>query len=57
MGDQWMNDCLVTYIKNDVFDRIDNEFTIQRFQNINLVEGNCKVHVVWEKWGEKKLAF
>ena len=57
MGDQWMNDCLVTYIKNDVFDRIDNEFTIQRFQNINLVEGNCKVHVVWEKWEEKKLAF
>ena len=34
MGDQWMNDCLVTYIKNDVCDRIDNELIMQRFQNI-----------------------
>ena len=25
MGDQWMNDCLVTYIESDVFDSIYNE--------------------------------
>ena len=34
MGDQWMNDCLVTYIENDVFDSIDNELIMQRFQNM-----------------------
>jgi hypothetical protein len=25
VGDQWMNDCLVTYIESSVFDNIDNE--------------------------------
>ena len=34
MGDQWMNDCLVTYIEKDVFDNIDNEIIIQRFFKI-----------------------
>ena len=34
MGDQWMNDCLVTYIEKDVFDSIDNELIMQRFQNM-----------------------
>ena len=34
MVDQWMNDCLVTYIKTDVFDSIDNEVIMKRFQNI-----------------------
>ena len=32
MGDQWMNDCLVTYIESDVFDSIDNEAIMQRYQ-------------------------
>ena len=31
MENQWMNDCLMTYIKNDVFDNIDNEIIMQRF--------------------------
>ena len=30
-----MNDCLVTYIENDVFDSIINENIKQRFQNIS----------------------
>ncbi|XP_058222969.1 uncharacterized protein LOC131332690 [Rhododendron vialii] len=30
MGDQWMNDCLVTYIESDVFDTVDNEDIMQR---------------------------
>ena len=34
MGDQWMNDCLVTYIENDVFDSIDNETIMQRYQTM-----------------------
>ncbi|PIA24877.1 hypothetical protein AQUCO_16300001v1 [Aquilegia coerulea] len=33
MGDEWMNDCLVTYIEKDVFDTIDNEPIIRRFQD------------------------
>ena len=34
-----MNDCLVTYIANDVFDNIDNEIIMQRFQNIKSCRG------------------
>uniref|UniRef100_A0A5B7B014 Putative zinc finger MYM-type protein 1-like n=1 Tax=Davidia involucrata TaxID=16924 RepID=A0A5B7B014_DAVIN len=34
MGDQLMNDCLVTYIEKDVFDGISNDAIIQRFQNM-----------------------
>ena len=34
LGDAWMNDCLVTYIEKDVFNKIDNEQIIQRFQNM-----------------------
>ncbi|KAG5087926.1 hypothetical protein JHK86_000538 [Glycine max] len=34
LGDAWMNDCLVTYIEKDVFNKIDNERIIQRFQNM-----------------------
>ena len=37
--DQWMNDCLVTYIEKDVFDTIDNEMIIQRFQNMKTCQG------------------
>ena len=31
MGDQWMNDCLVTYIEKDVFDSIGNEVIMKSF--------------------------
>ena len=34
MGDQQMNNCLVTYIESDVFNNIDNEAIMQRFQNM-----------------------
>lgn len=34
ISDDWMNNCLVTYIEKDVFSKIDNEFIIQRFQNM-----------------------
>ena len=30
--DQWMNDCLLTYIEKDIFKIIECEETIQRFQ-------------------------
>jgi hypothetical protein len=34
MGDQLLNDCLVTYIERDLLKRVDNERIIQRFQNM-----------------------
>lgn len=34
MRDQWMNDCLVTYIENDIFKTISNEKILQRFQGM-----------------------
>jgi hypothetical protein len=39
MGDQWMNDCLVTYIKKDIFKTINNKKIMQRFQNIKTRRG------------------
>ncbi|KAL7213473.1 hypothetical protein ACSBR2_016076 [Camellia fascicularis] len=39
MGDQWLNDCLVTYIEKDVFDSVDNELIMQRFQNMKSCRG------------------
>ncbi|KAH1226016.1 Zinc finger MYM-type protein 1 [Glycine max] len=39
LGDTWMNDCLVTYIEKDVFNKIDNELIIQRFQNMKSRRG------------------
>ncbi|KAJ9178615.1 hypothetical protein P3X46_010484 [Hevea brasiliensis] len=32
MGDELLNDCLVTYIERDVFASIDNEVIMNRFQ-------------------------
>jgi hypothetical protein len=34
MRDKWMNNSLVIYIEKDIFDEIDNEIIIKRFQNI-----------------------
>ena len=34
IGDQWMNDCLVTYIEKDIFKTIKCEKIMQRFQNM-----------------------
>jgi hypothetical protein len=31
MGDEWMNDCLITYIEKDIFKTISNEEIMQRF--------------------------
>ncbi|PIA28631.1 hypothetical protein AQUCO_06800059v1 [Aquilegia coerulea] len=39
MGDEWMNDCLVTYIKKKVFDTIDNESIMRHFQNMGKEHG------------------
>ena len=38
IGDQWMNDCLVTYIEKDKFKTIESEEIMQRFQNMK----NCR---------------
>ena len=34
MEDQWMNDCLVVYIKKDEVCNIDNGTIMQQFQNM-----------------------
>ncbi|XP_042458066.1 uncharacterized protein LOC122042152 [Zingiber officinale] len=34
IGDEWMNDSLVVYIKKDVFNTVDIELILQRFQNM-----------------------
>ncbi|XP_042441419.1 zinc finger MYM-type protein 1-like [Zingiber officinale] len=34
IGDEWMNDNLVVYIEKDVFNTVDNELILQRFQNM-----------------------
>ncbi|KAH7679324.1 Ribonuclease H-like protein [Dioscorea alata] len=39
MGDNLMNDCLVTYIERDIFNNIDNETIIQWFQNMKSRRG------------------
>jgi len=39
MGDQWMNDCLVTYIEKDIFKTINNEKIMQRFQGMKTRRG------------------
>ena len=33
-GDEWMNNNLIVYVENDVFNSIDNEHIAQRFQNM-----------------------
>ncbi|XP_062158778.1 uncharacterized protein LOC133866265 [Alnus glutinosa] len=39
MGDQWMNDYLVTYIEKDIFKTINNEKIMQRFQGMKTRRG------------------
>jgi hypothetical protein len=34
MSNQWMNDSLIVYIEKDIFHSIDNEATVQQFQNM-----------------------
>ena len=36
MGDEWMNDNLIVYIENDIFDKVDNEAIMQRYQKMKL---------------------
>ena len=39
IGDQWMNNCLVTYIEKDIFKIIECKEIIQRFQNMKNRQG------------------
>jgi len=34
MGDEFLNDCLLTYGESDIFDNVKNEKIWQRFQSI-----------------------
>ncbi|KAM5569923.1 hypothetical protein ABKV19_017105 [Rosa sericea] len=35
MGDMWMNGSMITYIEKEIFDGIDNETIMKRFQNMS----------------------
>ena len=35
IGDEWLNDSLVVYIEKEIFDSIDNELILNRFQNMD----------------------
>lgn len=39
MGDEWMKNCLVKYIEKDIFDNVDNEAIMRRFQNMKACRG------------------
>ncbi|AES67475.1 hypothetical protein MTR_2g094120 [Medicago truncatula] len=55
MGDEWMNDCLMTYIERSVLDNIDRELIIQQLLNWNFIKDtledigfpNWFVNLVW----------
>ncbi|KAL4018302.1 hypothetical protein IC575_021893 [Cucumis melo] len=39
MGDQLMNDCLITYIEKDLLDKLDNKLIKDQFQNMKTHSG------------------
>ena len=39
IGDQWINNCLVTYIEKDIFKTIECKEIMQRFQNMKNRQG------------------
>lgn len=36
MGDEWLNDYLLIYIESEIFELIDNDVIIERFQNMRI---------------------
>ena len=40
IGDQWLNDSLVIYIEREIFECVDNECIMQRFQNMKTRRGS-----------------
>ena len=34
MRDDWMNDCMVVYIEQEIFETIENEVVLQHFQKM-----------------------
>ncbi|GMP54230.1 hypothetical protein CsSME_00019458 [Camellia sinensis var. sinensis] len=39
IGDEWMNDSLIVYIERDIFDGIDNDTIMERFQKMKTRRG------------------
>ena len=39
IGDQWMNDNLLVYIEKNIFNSLDNEVIMQRFQGMKTRRG------------------
>lgn len=48
MGDEWMNDCLMTYIERSVLDKIDRELIIQQLHIIKPCRGEFhNIHLIF----------
>jgi hypothetical protein len=45
MGDEWMNDCLVTYIERHIMKDIDDELIIQRFHKMAKCKDNYRAYM------------
>ena len=41
MGDQLLNDCLVTFIEKFLFLNVSDDAIVNRFQNMKLNENSC----------------
>ena len=46
MGNQWMNDSLITYIEYDIFDIISNDVKMEQFQNMSIIEVVCNCYLI-----------
>jgi len=46
MGNQWMNDSLITYIEYDIFDIISNDVKMEQFQNMLIIEVVCNCYLI-----------
>lgn len=51
MGDQWMNDCLVTYVEKDIFKTVSNEKNYAAIssyeESSRMTKLNCKLHYMF----------
>ena len=46
MRDEWLNDSLLAYVEKDIFDTIDRETIMQRFQNMKPRRGKLLLGIV-----------
>lgn len=42
ISNEWLNDCLITYIEKDVFDSVSNNAIMYYFHDMKLIKDYCK---------------